>query len=121
LRHRLSDLIPEDPDRFSFDYDFLSDHEEPFRRGFPYFIACQVDGAEWNSDEVKRVVADLTRLVRTTTLRGFNPYSIPVAELRGLLAAPVLGELTGLSLMTDGGDTRPQLAEFFRLVGTCPG
>lgn len=120
LRHRLWDLSPEDPDRFSFDYDFLGDHEEPFRRGFPYFIACQVDGSEWNADEVKRVVADLTRLVRTTTIRGFHPYSIPVDSLLELLAAPVMAELTGLALVTYGGDTAPQLNDFFRLVGACP-
>ena len=120
LKHRLSDFVPEDPERFSFDYQFLDEHEEPFRRGFPYFIDCQVDGAEWTDAEVKRVAADLTRLVRTTTIRGFQPYSIPVAELRDLLAAPVMSELTGLALMTDGGDTEPGLVEFFRTVGASP-
>ena len=75
--------------------------EEPFRRGFPYFIQCQTKGKEWTAAEVKRVATELTKLVRTTTIRGFYPYETPINRLTELLKAPVIGELTSLGLSPD--------------------
>jgi uncharacterized protein (TIGR02996 family) len=90
-------------DRFSFDSGVLGDHEEPYHRGFPNFIACQTNGEEWHEDdEVPRVAGELERLVRTTTLRAFEPYSTPPDRLIELLSSPVIGELTGLALAPEG-------------------
>ena len=121
LRHRLTALSPKEPDEFYFGLDFLDKHQEPFRRGFPYFIDCQVNGPDWTSKETARVVRELTRLVRTTTIRGFAP-NISLDGLTALLAAPVMAELTGLALMYHwtGADWRRESADFFRLVATAP-
>src|SRR5207302_6181577 len=71
--------------------------------------------------EIARVVAELTELVRTTTLRGFAA-DIPLDALTELLAAPVVAKLTGLSLMyhMTASDWRKESADYYRLVGTSP-
>jgi uncharacterized protein (TIGR02996 family) len=121
LKDRLAELSPDDPKRFYFGTDILDAHEEPFRRGFPYFIPCQTSGAEWTGAEVRRVAEALTRLVRTTTLRGFEPFSTPPERLTELLGAPVIAELTGLSIMPQGlNNGRTELVTFYRHLGTNP-
>ena len=42
---------------FYFGTDLISAHEEPYRRGFPYFIACQMRGAEWTREGTTRVIS----------------------------------------------------------------
>jgi uncharacterized protein (TIGR02996 family) len=106
-------------DRFSFDTDILGDHEAPYCRGFPYFIACQTDGDEWHEEnEVTRVAGELERLVRTSTLRAFEPYSTPPRRLIELLSFPVIGELTGLALMPEGSSA--EVARLYRHLCRTP-
>ena len=118
LKSRFLTNLDDEPDRFYTGTGLLDRHEEPFRRGFPYFIDCQTDGEEWTPEETARVIADLTRLVRTTTFRGFHPYSIPFEALAKLLAAPVVAELTGLALMPHvrTRSWRTEGAAYYRLV-----
>ncbi len=122
LRHRHSELAPEEPDDFYIDSDFLDDHEEPFRRGFPYFTSCQTDGSGWEGDGVKRVIKDITRLVRTSTVRAISFSDVPFAVLKELLAAPVTAELTGLSFFpdTETDAWREEFARVYRLLGSSP-
>ena len=121
LRSRFLIMLDDTPERFYTGSDLLGHHEEPFRRGFPYSIDCQTDGEEWTAEETARVAADLARLVRTTTVRGFHPYGIPARALAALLAAPVAAELTGLSLMPHPTyDWRAEAAEYYRLVAHSP-
>src|SRR4029077_8973108 len=93
-----------------------------FRRGFPYFISCQTDGAEWTTQETRRVIRELTTLVRTTAIRAFQPYAMPAAWLAELLAAPVAAELTGLALtpwaVTD--DWEDEFGAFYRVLADHP-
>jgi uncharacterized protein (TIGR02996 family) len=118
LKSRLLTDIDDEPDRFYTGTDVLDRYEERFRRGFPYFTHCQTSGAEWTPEETARVAADLTRLVRTTTFRGFHPYSIPVDALAELLASPVTAELTGLALMPHPRTRswQTESAAYYRLV-----
>jgi uncharacterized protein (TIGR02996 family) len=120
LQHRLAKLSPKE-DEFYFGLAFLSKHEEPFRRGFPYFMDCEVYGTNWTSKETARVIRNLTQLVRTTTVRGFAP-SIPLTALTELLVAPVTAELTGLGLMfhNTADDWEREAADYYRLVGSSP-
>jgi uncharacterized protein (TIGR02996 family) len=122
LKSRLSDLQPPEPEQFYFGYDYVSAHEEPFRRGFPHFIDCQVDSEEWTPEETTRVIEEITELVRTTTLRGFQPYEMPVESLTQLLAAPVALKFTGLSLRpyTVTDDWEGEQTAFHRLIATSP-
>jgi uncharacterized protein (TIGR02996 family) len=105
-------------DKFYFGLDLLDRYEEPFRRGFPYFIQCQTYVVNWTDEEVKRVTAELTKLSRTTTLRAVYVYGAPTDRLAELLAAPVFGELTGLSAYPSG--TNAELVTFYRRFGTNP-
>lgn len=98
LKHKFLTSVGKDADEFYFGTDLIDEHEEPFRRGFPYFIDCQTTGEAWDKAEVKRVTKELTKLVRTTTIRGFQSYSTPPERLTELLAAPVIAEFTGLAL-----------------------
>src|SRR5215217_464141 len=59
---RLLRSVPEQPDRFAAS-GIIDDHEEPFRRGFPYFIACQTSDDEWSTKEVDGAADELTNLV----------------------------------------------------------
>ena len=122
LRSRFLTNLAGKPDRFYTGLYLLGDHEEPFRRGFPYFIGCQTSGSQWTRDEVTRVVDGLTRLVRTTTLRGFQPYTIPIDRLIDLLSAPVIAELTGLAIAPEGtpGNWEAENATLYRHLVTNP-
>ncbi len=122
LKSRHSDLTPDAPDGFYSGHDFFDDHEEPFRRGFPHFIDCQIDGEEWTTKELTRVTKELTRLVSTTTIRGFSLNDIPLDLLTTLFVVPVAAELTGLALMHESRTTdwRTEAADFFRFVGASP-
>ena len=122
LKSRHSDLTPDAPDGFYSGTEFIDDHEEPYRRGFPHFIDCQIDGPDWTLKEIARVTKEFTRLVRTTTIRGFSFNDIPLDGLTDLLAAPVATELTGLALMHEAttNNRRTEAADFFRFVGTSP-
>jgi uncharacterized protein (TIGR02996 family) len=111
-------------DHFYFGDDLLDGFEEPFRRGFPHFIHCHTWGHYWTSTETERVIAELTRLVRTSSIRGFASHEVPPDRLAQLLAAPVAGELTGLAVgppressVTSWTDTA---TEFCRTVALCP-
>ena len=105
-------------DRFYLGLDIIGRQEEPFRRGFRYFIDCQVRDAEWTQAETRRVIAELTKLVHTTTIRGFQPYSMPAASLTELLAAPVASKLTGLNLnpCVNSGDWENEVSASYLLV-----
>jgi uncharacterized protein (TIGR02996 family) len=122
LKSRYLTRVGADVERFYFGTDLIGNHEEPFRRGFPYFISCQTSGQQWTRDEVKRVTDALTRLVRTTTLRAFHPYSAPADCLVELLAAPVTAELTGLALALHGTSTnwQTEYATLYRNLCTNP-
>jgi uncharacterized protein (TIGR02996 family) len=103
LRPRFQELTPEEPERFYVGQDFLDDDEEPFRRGFPYFIDCQMQHPEWTPKGTAEFAAALERLVRTTTVRGLHLYEIPPARMADLLAIPAVAELSGLALSLAGG------------------
>jgi uncharacterized protein (TIGR02996 family) len=122
LKPRYLGLELDRADRFYFGTDLIGNHEEPFRRGFPYFISCQTEGNEWTPKETRRVIAELTRLVRTTTIRGFEPDQMPAAQLAELLAAPVASQLTGFAgrphAVTE--DWEDEFAEFYRVIATHP-
>ena len=51
LKSRFLTNLDDEPDRFYTGTDVIGRHEEPFRRGFPYFIDCQTDGEEWTPEE----------------------------------------------------------------------
>jgi len=111
------------PRRFYFSTNLFESesYPEPFRRGFPHHIHCQTSDREWNDRELGRVIDELTRLVRCSTIRGFQPYDIPVKYLRELLAAPVTAELRTLSLSASVvGKRAAEATEFYRLVATSP-
>jgi uncharacterized protein (TIGR02996 family) len=122
LKHRDLDEGFEDAPRFYFGTDMLGRHEEPFCRGFPYFISCQTRGAEWTPGETRRIINELNRLVRSTTIRGFHPYELPTNCLAELLVAPAIGHLTGLATRphaaTEGWEG--ELVEYYRLIATSP-
>jgi uncharacterized protein (TIGR02996 family) len=122
LLHRRLTHVAELPDRFYFGTDLLDAHEEAFRRGFPYFIDCQISGTQWNRAAVARAGADLERLTRTTTLRGFQPYGTPPPLLTELLASPVIAELNGLALSPEPTSTgwRTELVAYYRRLVTNP-
>jgi uncharacterized protein (TIGR02996 family) len=97
LSNRYRELWPPSPRRFFFPIEFLSEHEPPYRRGFPYFIDCQLGGGEWTAEETARVIAEVGRLIETTTVRGLHLYDVPRGSLQALLAAPATAGLSGLA------------------------
>ena len=122
LKHRLLEWSPKVADRFYFGSRFITGHEEPFRRGFPYFIDCQLRGAEWTTDKAQGVIREMTRLVKTTTIRGFQPYELSAEQLGLILAAPVANELRGLAIRPPSPrDTSVgEYTDFYRLLTTSP-
>ncbi len=121
LYPRFFDLKPPVPDRFYFGTFFSNElWEEPFRRGLPYFIDCQLKGQEWTKEVTARVAADLERLVETTSIRGFHPYEIPSARLADLLAMPAVAKLSGLTVSLGFGLSDREWAATYRLLGTSP-
>jgi uncharacterized protein (TIGR02996 family) len=120
LKHRFLTRVGEDADRFDFGTELVGQLEEPFRRGFPYTITCQSEGDEWTADEVTRVASELTRLVRTTTLRAFQACPAPPGRLRDLLKAPVFAELTGLTVhpLARGRGEAADLPGFYRFLAS---
>ncbi len=119
LKSRLGELanLGREADNFYFGHDFIGHHEEPFRRGFPYFIDSQTSGDDWTDRERARVVRELTRYLTTTTVRGVSFSETPLDTMRQLLAEPVAEKLTGFACFADQADS---FAEFFRFVGTAP-
>jgi uncharacterized protein (TIGR02996 family) len=122
LKHRFPPADLDRAKRFYFGTDIISAHEEPYRRGFPYFIACQMRGAEWTREGTARVVSELTRLVRTTAIRGFHPYEIPAGPLVELLTSPASAELRGLAVrpLAVTNSYEEEYVSFYRALATCP-
>jgi uncharacterized protein (TIGR02996 family) len=122
LKHLFLTRVGEDADGFDFGTDLVGELEEPFRRGFPYTVTCQSEGDEWTAEEVTRVANELTRLVRTTTIRAFQGYSTPVNRLRDLLKAPIFTELTGLTLhpFARSRGEAAGLPHFYRFLASAP-
>jgi uncharacterized protein (TIGR02996 family) len=104
--------------------DYISDGiDDSFRRGFPYSIAYQTDEEQpLTRRGAASMIAELTRLVATTTIRGFHPYELSPARLAELLAAPVTAQLTGLNVQvhTNEDNSEEQTDQFHRLVATSP-
>ena len=101
LVYRFQKLVPPDLSRFYFGTNIVASDEEPFRRGFPYFIACQMTGNQWNSKSTRSVAVGLTRLMQTTTIRGIEFYSITPERLTEFLALPALRQLSGFAFSLD--------------------
>jgi uncharacterized protein (TIGR02996 family) len=93
---------------------------DSYQRGFPYSITYQTYGETLKPKEIAGTIAALTRLVQTTTIRGFHPYQLPLDWLTALLRAPVAAQLTGLECapMPDGGDPEAQAEIFHRAIAT---
>jgi uncharacterized protein (TIGR02996 family) len=114
LAHRPLTRVAEGVPGFDFGYAVIDRHKEPYRRGFPYSISCQ-------TAEATRVTAELDRLVRTTTIRSLHLSGIPFEQLAELLAAPVIGELTGLALSLSAPvDRGAEVVRFCRALGQNP-
>ena len=106
-----------------FEPDLVDDNrnEESFHRGFPYFVGCIHGGDDWTADETARVATEMGRLVRTTTVRGFDSVLVPLARLRELFDSPAFAQLTGASLGFSRADDEATASEdFYRLVATHP-
>ncbi len=119
LKHRHLTRVGNTLEDFYFGNDLLGTRDEPFRRGFPYFIACQTSGTHWTADAVARVTRDLTQLMSETTVRGFRPYSTPEVHLTQLLGAPVCARLRGLAIspLIEGGDSHERAGTFYESLG----
>jgi uncharacterized protein (TIGR02996 family) len=119
LKHRHLTRVGEKYNRFYFGHQLLNRHDEPFRRGFPYFIDCQTSGGEWTADEVRRVSRDLARLVSETTIRGFHSYDAADEHLTQLLSASVCAQLRGLEISPsfEGGNWCERAGKFYEALG----
>jgi uncharacterized protein (TIGR02996 family) len=121
LKHRqlgagLSKVKP-----FYFSETGVGDLDGPFERGFPYFIDYQTYGRRLKENQSAGMIAELTRLVQTTTIRGFHPYELPLSWLVKLLTAPVTAQLTGLSLTPHSAENGPEARPaFHRTIATGP-
>ncbi|MCI0704403.1 MAG: TIGR02996 domain-containing protein [Planctomycetia bacterium] len=113
------DLQPPDPDGFYF--DDMEDDEAPVRRGFPYFIDCQLEDYEWD-DEFERVCKEITKFIQTTTIRGIYFYYLTAPLLTKLLAVPAFAQLTGLSFFVNDDPTAGdvEVGNTVRLVANSP-
>lgn len=113
------DLQPPDPDGFYF--DDMEDDEAPVRRGFPYFIDCQLEDYEWD-DEFERVCKEITKFIQTTTIRGIYFYYLTAPLLTKLLAVPAFAQLTGLSFFVNDDPTASdaEVGNAVRLVANSP-
>jgi uncharacterized protein (TIGR02996 family) len=67
--------------------EFAGKRDE-YRRGFPYYATCQVDGDKWTPEECARIEHEWERLARTTTLRGFGSYHWTGPSIDSFLASP---------------------------------
>jgi uncharacterized protein (TIGR02996 family) len=96
--------------------------DDPYRRGFPYAIDYQLEEERLTPRGAASMIAELTRLVATTTIRGFHPYQLSPARLADLLAAPVSAQLTGLDLQvqTIEDNSEQAVSRFHQLVATSP-
>ena len=54
-QHRFPPGDLDKPKRLYFGTDIIGSHQEPYHRGFPYFIACQMQGAEWTREGTRVV------------------------------------------------------------------
>jgi uncharacterized protein (TIGR02996 family) len=122
LKARFADLKPPAPEGFYFGFDIVGEHHEPFRRGFPYFIACQVEGHTWTPKVMARGGTDLGRLVARTTVRALHLYSIPPDRLAELLAVPAAVKLTGLAfgLHSTSAAWEQEHVTAYRVIATSP-
>ena len=122
LEHRFPPADLDRANRFYFGTDIIGAHEEPYRRGFPYFIACQQRGAEWTREETARTVSFFSRLVQTTTIRGFHPYEIPSESLSTLLSSPAAATLRSLAVQPSAitGSDEEERVSFYRVLATSP-
>jgi uncharacterized protein (TIGR02996 family) len=107
--------------RFHFSGGHPDELEAGYRRGFPYFIDYQTSGAVLKANQIAGTIAELTRLVQTTTIRGFHLYELPRDWLTALLDAPVAAQLTGLSCKPlPADDPGAEVAAFHRALATSP-
>jgi uncharacterized protein (TIGR02996 family) len=109
--------------RFFFT-DYIGDAlDDSYRRGFPYAIDYQTDEEHRLTQRgAASMIAELTRLVATTTIRAFHPYELTPERLAELLAAPVTAQLAGLDVQvqTTRDDPEEETSRFHRLVATSP-
>jgi uncharacterized protein (TIGR02996 family) len=125
LKPRFRDLEPPLPEGYYFGSDFLGAHEEPFRRGFPYFVNR---GRLWSGipEGPALSIATLPELVEKTTLRGLNLHPISAGGLRELFAVPACAHFTGLAVYPQSTTEQdPQTGEsewftVYRLVADSP-
>jgi uncharacterized protein (TIGR02996 family) len=126
LKNRFLDLEPAVPKDFYFGNDFLGAHEEPFRRGFPYFISRNREDRNCTPEALAQLLASLPELVEKTTVRGLDLHPIAPRGLTDLFATPAFDHFTGLSVFphstTDSyEDTgRSEWDAVYRTIATNP-